>query len=123
MRHHPVWLFLPALCLGATLSLAHAQDKDKDKDPKKDADAAKVLEEQRKALKANWDLVNAGEMATVYRALPKDKLTDADRKKAATAAQVKKRAPKDVWGGALDADEAMPLYGSLADFFAYGPAG
>jgi hypothetical protein len=67
-----------------------------------------------------WLLTGFGR-AMYYRALPKDTLTQADRRTAARLVVQKKKAAKDIWTGPLEADEAGPLSGALADFFAYGP--
>lgn len=57
--------------------------------------------------------------ATHYRVAPTDKAVIDDRRKAGRLART--RNPKDVWNGTVNADEAGALWGSLADFMAYGP--
>jgi hypothetical protein len=56
--------------------------------------------------------------ATYYHAVGGPK-TAADRQKAAT--WVARGYAKDVWTGAIDAEKAPALQGSLADYLAYGP--
>jgi hypothetical protein len=57
--------------------------------------------------------------ATYYRAVGGPR-TGADRAKAIEWAKMMKSA-KDIWTGAVDADKAPALQGSLADYLAYGP--
>jgi hypothetical protein len=56
--------------------------------------------------------------ATYYHAVGGPK-TAADRREA--GAWASKGSAKDIWNGAIDADKAAALQGSLADYFAYGP--
>ncbi len=66
----------------------------------------------------DWVLSGFGR-ATSYRVLPREKFVLDDRKQAKALAS--KRKASDVWGGAIDADEAGALSGSVMDFLAYGP--
>jgi hypothetical protein len=66
-----------------------------------------------------WLLSGFGR-ATGYRTRPTDKAVAEERKKA--VALVKKgQKVSEIWGTTLEADDAPPLEGSLADFLAYGP--
>ncbi len=57
--------------------------------------------------------------ATYYHAAGGPK-TASDRRE--VAAWSAKGSAKDIWNGAIDAEKASALEGSLADYFAYGPA-
>jgi hypothetical protein len=65
----------------------------------------------------NW-LTDGFGRATYYHAVGGPK-TAADRQKA--AAWAAKGYAKDIWTGAVDAEKAPALQGSLADYLAYGP--
>jgi hypothetical protein len=65
----------------------------------------------------DWVLQGFGR-ATSYRALPREKFVLQDRTK--TRVLVRKRNASDVWGGALEAEEADCLQGSLVELLAYG---
>ncbi len=68
-----------------------------------------------------WLLAGFGR-ATVWKVMEKDKAVQAERRLAFSLATIKpKRTAQEVWGGTLDADEAVPLRASLAEFLAYGP--
>jgi hypothetical protein len=70
-----------------------------------------------KTILPGW-LVDGFGRATYYHAVGGTK-TAADRQKAASWAA--KVYAKDVWTGAVDAEKAPALQGSLADYLAYGP--
>jgi hypothetical protein len=60
--------------------------------------------------------------ATVWRAVPADKLVVNDRRLARAAVVGKKRMPVEVWGeSTLEGEEAGVVRASLAEFLAYGP--
>lgn len=68
-----------------------------------------------------WLLQGFGR-ATLWRtAAPTDKAVPAERKLAQALVSGKKRTARDIWNGGLDAEEAVPLRASLAEFLAYGP--
>jgi hypothetical protein len=70
-----------------------------------------------KTILPGW-LVDGFGRATYYRAVGGPK-TAAERQKA--AAWATKVYAKDIWSGAVDAEKAPALQGSLADYLAYGP--
>jgi hypothetical protein len=67
---------------------------------------------------ADW-LVEGFGRATWYRIAPRDKVTLDDRRAAARLAV--KHDAKAIYEGLVEAAEAGPLRGSLADYVAYGP--
>lgn len=67
---------------------------------------------------ADW-LVEGFGRATWYRVAPFDRATSNDRRAAARLAG--RKSAKDVYGGLVEASEAPPLRGTLADYLAYGP--
>ncbi len=69
---------------------------------------------------AHW-LIEGFGRATWYRASPFDRITANDRRMAARLAG--RKSVKDVYGGLVEAAEAPPLRGTLADYLAYGPTG
>lgn len=66
----------------------------------------------------DW-LVEGFGRATWYRVAPRDKATLDDRRAATRYSG--KRTAKDIYDGLIEASEANPLRGSLADYVAYGP--
>jgi hypothetical protein len=67
-----------------------------------------------------WVLGGFGR-ATSSRLLPREKFVVEERRQARALSS--KRKASDVWSGAVDADEADALSGSVMDFLAYGPGG
>lgn len=66
---------------------------------------------------ADW-LVEGFGRATWYRISPRDKVTLDDRRAASRLST--KRTAKEIYDGSVEAIEATPLRGSLADYLAYG---
>ena len=62
-------------------------------------------------------LVEGFGRATTYQVMPADKTVLADKKK--VRALAKKKNAKDVWGGALDAEEGAVMQASVAQYIAY----
>jgi hypothetical protein len=72
----------------------------------------------RKTPLPDWVASGIGR-ATYYRVAPRDRAVLADR--AAAARLSRMRSAEDIWDGKVSGEEAATLYGSLADFLAYGP--
>lgn len=73
-----------------------------------------------KVIVPEW-LVQGFGRATAWRAAPADKAVLNERRLAKALIAGKNRTAADVWGGALEAEEAGVLRASLAEFLAYGP--
>src|SRR5262249_15848509 len=61
-----------------------------------------------------WLVLGFGR-ATVWRTMPADKAVQSERRLARTSIAGKGRTPADVWGGTLEAEEAVVLRASLAE--------